>query len=177
MQTSPAFAVSSVPGIDSDHALAVLYTAHYGSLLRLAALLLGDRAACEDVVQEAYIKVALHKSRLRDHEKALAYLRQTVVNLSRSSLRRRVVALRHAPLPMPDGAPADEGAFAALERAAVVKALGQLPQRQREAVVLRFYGDLSEAQIAAAMGVSAGAVKSACSRGLATLAELLGDLS
>ena len=163
--------------IDADHALAVLYAQHYQSLLRLAALLLDEPAACEDIVQESYIRVATAKTALREPEKALAYLRQTVVNLSRSSLRRRLVVLRHAPKPLPEGAPADEGAFAALERQAVVRALAKLPPRQREAVVLRYYGDLSETQIAAAMGVTNGAVKSYCSRGLETLGTLLGDLA
>ena len=163
--------------VSADEALTTLYRQHYRSLLRLAALLLDEPAACEDVVQEAYIRVRSASGALRDPSKALAYLRQTVVNLSRSTLRRRLVALRHAPKPMPDAAGADEGAFARLERAAVVRALAELPRRQREAVVLRYYGDLSEAQIAAAIGVSPGAVKSYCSRGLAALAHLLEPLA
>lgn len=157
-------------GRDADDALTALYAGHYRSLVRLAGLLLTDVASCEDVAQEAYIKVHQSWHRIEDPDRALAYLRQAVVNLSRSKLRRRVVALRHAPKPMPDAASADEGAFAAVERARVVVALRALPKRQREAVVLRYYGDLSEGQTAAAMGCSVGAVKSYTCRGLAGLA-------
>ena len=108
-------------------------------------------------MQDAYLKV--HAAllgptpRLRDEDRALAYLRQTVVNLARSSLRRRLVARKHAPRPMPDAPSAEEGAYAEVERAAVVKALRDLPRRQREAVVLRYYGDLSEAAAAGVMGM------------------------
>lgn len=151
-----------------------LYAEHYGALVRLAALLLDDVTACEDVVQEAFVRV--HGARLRDPDRALAYLRQTVVNLSRSALRRRLVALRHLPRPAPDGAPADEGAYAAVERAAVVRALRALPRRQREAVVLRFWADLSEAQAASALGVSVGSIKGYTSRGLAALTVALEEL-
>lgn len=145
-----------------------LYVAHFASLVRLAALLLDEPAACEDVVQEAYIKVAAR--RLRDPEASLAYLRRTVLNLSRSAMRRRLVALRyltHAPSSVPDGVDA------LVDRDAMVRAVRALPRRQREAVSLRYYADLTEAQTAGVMGVSVGAVKSQTSRGLARLAELL----
>ena len=166
---------STVTVSDEDR-IASLYAQHYRSLIRLAALLLDEVAACEDVVQEAYIRVHNARGRLRDPDKALAYLRQTVVNLSRSTLRRRMVAARHAPRPMPDAASAEHDAYALVERDAVVAALRLLPRRQREAVVLRFYADASEAQAAAVMGVSVGAVKSYTSRGLTGLGALLEDL-
>jgi RNA polymerase sigma-70 factor (sigma-E family) len=157
-----------------------LYVAEYARLLRLAALLLDDLGSCEEIVQEAYIKVhaALSgpTSRLRDDDRALAYLRQTVVNLARSSLRRRLVARKHAPHPMPDAPSAEEGAYAQVERAAVVQALRGLPRRQREAVVLRYYGDLTEAAAAHVMGVSTGAVKAYTSRGLTGLKLALEEL-
>jgi RNA polymerase sigma-70 factor (sigma-E family) len=161
--------MSSTATVSDDDLLTTLYSVHYRSLLRLAALLLDDLAACEDVVQEAYIRVHGARARLRDQDKALAYLRQTVVNLSRSTLRRRVVAARHA-------ASAEHDAYALVERDAVVVALKALPRRQREAVVLRYYADATEAQAAAVMGVSVGAVKSYTSRGLAGLGALLEDL-
>jgi RNA polymerase sigma-70 factor (sigma-E family) len=163
---------------DADEALVALYTAHYRSLVRLSALLLRDAAAAEDVVQDAF--VAMHGSwrRLRDTDKALAYLRQAVVNRSRSRLRHLKVAERKAPALLPADASAslpsaEHGAMAALEREHVIKALRSLPQRQREVIVLRYYGDLSEAQIAEAMGISTGAVKSHASRGIGALRDRL----
>jgi RNA polymerase sigma-70 factor (sigma-E family) len=158
---------------DADEALVALYTAHYRSLVRLSALLLHDAAAAEDVVQDAF--VAMHGSwrRLRDPDKALAYLRQAVVNRSRSRLRHLKVVDRKAPAPMPDAASAEYGALASLDRAEVLACLRGLPQRQREVLVLRYYADLSEAQIADAMGISPGAVKSHASRGVIALRQRL----
>jgi RNA polymerase sigma-70 factor (sigma-E family) len=178
-EASPARAAPA-PTQTSEELLTALYVAEYARLLRLAALLIDDVGSCEEIVQEAYLKVHAALTgptpRLRDGDRALAYLRQTVVNLARSSLRRRLVARKHAPRPMPDAPSAEEGAYAQVERAAVVKALRELPRRQREAVVLRYYGDLTEAAAAAVMGVSAGAVKAYTSRGLAALTEALVDL-
>jgi RNA polymerase sigma-70 factor (sigma-E family) len=151
-----------------------LFVGHYAQLVRLAALLLGDAAAAEDVVQEAFIRVhrVLGRSRVSD---PLAYLRQAVVNLSRSDLRRRLLARRHAPHPLPDMASAEEDACTSLARREVVVALRALPARQREAVVLRYWADLTEAQAGELMGVSTGSVKAYTSRGLAKLGELLGE--
>ena len=159
-----------MPAADS---LTVLYAAHYRGLVRLAAYLTGDRDGAEEVVQDAYVKVLGRWGGLRDLDKGEAYLRQTVVNLSRSRLRHRVVVERHAPAPLPDAASAETGAISELDRTAVVSALAELPRRQREAIVLRYYADLSEAQTAYAMGISAGAVKSHTSRGMAALRHLL----
>ena len=149
-----------------------LYVGHYEQLLRLAVLLVGDMAAAEDVVQEAFIRVH-HTIESRPLHNPLAYLRQAVVNLARSELRRRLVRLRHAPRPMPDAASAEEGACAAISRQEVIVALRRIPARQREAVVLRYWADLPEAEIAALMGVSVGAVKSYISRGQSRLGLLL----
>jgi RNA polymerase sigma-70 factor (sigma-E family) len=145
------------------------YQTHYTSLLRLAALLLDDLGSCEDVVQEAFIRVHTARARVREPEKLLAYLRQTVVNLSRSTLRRRLIGLRLAPKPLPDAASAEEGAYDALERDALIQALRGLQRRQREVLVLRYYADLTEAQVAAALGVSIGSVKAYGSRGIEAL--------
>jgi RNA polymerase sigma-70 factor (sigma-E family) len=160
-------------GTAADVGLDALYARHYGSLVRLAALLLDHGTACEDVVQEAWIRVHLAAGRPDEPDAVLAYLRQTVVNLSRSTLRRRLVAQKHAPKPMPDAPSAEELAVEQVERGAVMQALRRLPRRQREAVVLRYYADQTEKQTAAAMGISLGAVKSATSRGLAALGRLL----
>ncbi len=158
---------------DADQSLVGLYRAHYRSLVRLAALLLDDVGSSEEVVQDAFISMHLSWGRLRDPEKALSYLRQTVVNRSRSRMRRRQVAAKHEPAPMPDAASAEILAMDLVERAAVVAALRLLPDRQREAVVLRYYGDLSENDIARAMAVSNGSVKTHLHRGLAALSRHL----
>ena len=157
----------------ADAAIAGLYGAHYRPLVRLALLLVHDLATAEEVVQDSF--VALHSGlhRLRDSEKAVAYLRAAVVNRSRSVLRHRVVVDRNAPKPAPDMPSAEHGALALLERSAVVSALRALPVRQREVVVLRFYADLSEAQIALTMGITRGAVKSHTSRAMAALRSVL----
>jgi RNA polymerase sigma-70 factor (sigma-E family) len=153
--------------------LTLLYTAHYRGLVRLAAFLTSDADSAEEVVQDAYVKVLGRWSGLRDLDKGEAYLRQAVVNQSRSRLRHRRVVERHDPAPPGDAASAESGALARLQRAAVVGALATLPRRQREALVLRYYTDLSEAQTAHAMGISAGAVKSHTFRGTAALRHLL----
>ena len=155
-----------------DDALAALYLAHFPSLVRLAAVLLDDVAACEDVAQEAYVRVAQARRRLRDPDAALAYLRTTVVNLSRSALRRRMVAGKYGfQLSRPDAE--GDSTVSVVERDAMLAAIRKLPRRPREAVALRYYSDLSEAQTAEVMGVRVGSVKAYTSRGLALLAEQL----
>jgi RNA polymerase sigma-70 factor (sigma-E family) len=157
----------------ADLSVIELYSVHYRPLVRLAAMLLRDTPTAEEVVQEAFI--AMHEGwyRLKDTEKALAYLRQAVVNRSRSVLRHRVVVEKNAPKPAPDMPSAEHGALVMLERSDVVAALRALPERQREAIVLRYYADLSEAEIAAAMRISRGAVKSHTARGMAALRTAL----
>jgi RNA polymerase sigma-70 factor (sigma-E family) len=125
------------------------------------------------VVQDSFIAMHTAWRRLRDTEKALSYLRQSVVNRSRSVLRHRVVVDKNAPKPAPDMPSAEQGAISLLERSAVIAALRTLPPRQREALVLKYYADLSEAQIAASMGISRGAVKSHTARGVAALRVVL----
>ncbi|MFF8500193.1 SigE family RNA polymerase sigma factor [Streptomyces anulatus] len=155
-------------GTTVDH-LTETYRAHYRSLLGLAALLLDDTASCEDVVQEAFIRVHSARNRVREPEKTLAYLRQTVVNLSRSALRRRILGLKLLSKPMPDMASAEEGAYDQLERDALIKAMKGLQRRQREVLVLRYFADMTEAQVAETLGVSLGSVKAYGSRGIAAL--------
>jgi RNA polymerase sigma-70 factor (sigma-E family) len=161
---------------DAAQAVNALYSAHYRSLVRLSVLLVRDLATAEEVVQDAF--VAMHGAwrRLRDPEKALSYLRQSVVNRSRSVLRHRAVVEKYAPKGLPDAPSAENGAIVELERSAVVKALSALPTRQREALVLRYYGDMSEAEIASTMGISRGAVKSHTARGMAALRSVLEQL-
>jgi RNA polymerase sigma-70 factor (sigma-E family) len=153
----------------ADEAVTVMYRAHYAALVRLAAVLVGDVATAEDVVQDSFI--AMHRAwrRLRDTGKALPYLRRSVINRSRSVLRHRTVVDKNLQKAPPDMPSAEHGAMVLLERHAVVAALRELPDRQREAIVLRYYADLSEAEIAAAMGISRGAVKSHTARGMSAL--------
>jgi RNA polymerase sigma-70 factor (sigma-E family) len=161
--------------VGADDLLTALYTAHYRELVRLAAFLTSDRDNAEEIVQDAYVKVHGSWRSLRDPAKAEAYLRTAVVNLSRSRLRRRQVVAKHQPEPLHDVASAESHAMQSGRRDSVLEALRQLPRRQREAVTLRYYGDLTEAQTAAAMGCSVGAVKSHTSRAMAALRPLLED--
>jgi RNA polymerase sigma-70 factor (sigma-E family) len=160
----------------ADEAVSWLFAAHYRTLVRLAALLLTDRSAAEEVVQDSYVRLHQRWSSLRDPDKALAYLRASVVNRSRSALRRRGVADRYVARTAPvDTVPsAEHGALRELDHAAMLTALRALPARQREVLVLRYYLDLSEAEIAEALGISRGAVKSHAARGVAALRETVG---
>ena len=158
---------------DADRVVTEIYHGEYKSLVRLAVLLVHDVPTAEEVVQDAFEAMHTAWRRLRDSEKALSYLRQAVVNKSRSVLRHRTVVDRNAPKPAPDEPSAEHGALALIERSAVVAALRTLPDRQREAIVLRYYADLSEADIAATMGISRGAVKSHTARAMAALKSIL----
>jgi RNA polymerase sigma-70 factor (sigma-E family) len=165
--------VSTQVDTDADGAVTELYSTHYRSLVRLAALLVRDLGTAEEVVQDAFVAMHGGWGRLRDNDKALAYLRQAVVNRSRSVLRHRQVVDRNAPKPAPDMPSAEHGAIALFERSAVIAALRTLPPRQREALVLRFYADMPEAQIAETMRISRGAVKSHTARAMQALRAVL----
>jgi RNA polymerase sigma-70 factor (sigma-E family) len=158
---------------DASDVVTEIYKAHYNQLVRLAVMLVHDVQTAEEVVQDAFEAMHLAERRLRDSEKALSYLRQTIVNRARSVLRHRKVVEMHAPKPAPDEQSAEHAALTLLERSAVTSALRALPERQREAIVLRYYGDFSEADIAKAMGISKGAVKSHTARAIAALKSLL----
>jgi RNA polymerase sigma-70 factor (sigma-E family) len=163
---------------DADTAVEELYAAHYRRLVRLSVLLVRDVETAEEVVQDAFVAMHGRWRRLRDPELALAYLRQAVVNRSRSVLRHRGVRDRHAEAERPvvrDHPGADETALATERRAALLDAIRGLPDRQREVLALRYYLDLSEAEIASTLGISRGAVKSHASRGVAALRTLMED--
>ncbi len=150
-----------------------LYTLHYRRLVRAAWMLVRDVPTAEEVVQDAFVSMNDAWQRLRDAENALAYVRQAVVNRSRSVLRHQMVIEKYLENAPPDMPSAEHGALISLDRAAVVAALQGLTARQREAIVLRYYADLSEAEIAKAMGISRGAVKSHTARGMAALRAAL----
>lgn len=155
----------------ASRAVTELYEQHALGLTRLAYVILGDREAAEDVVQEAFCGLYRAWDRLPDHERVLGYLRVSVVNGCRSALRRsrRVPVVLAAP-PAPS---AEAAALTGEEQRAAVAALRRLPPRQREALVLRYFGGLAEQEIAEAMGVSRGTVKSTAARGLAALDRML----
>jgi RNA polymerase sigma-70 factor (sigma-E family) len=163
--------------LDADTALEQLYAAHWRRLVRLAVLLLRDQGAAEEVVQDAFIAMHGRWRSLRDPDKAAAYLRQTVVNRSRSALRHRGVVERYVARQSAGGSAegADGPSLVADRRAAVLDALRALPTRQREVLALRYYLELSEIEIADALGISRGSVKAHASRGSATLRGLLTD--
>lgn len=158
----------------ADQVVTELYRAHYQSLVRMAAMLVGDTATAEEVVQDCFVGMHGAMRRLRETDKARNYLRRSVVNRARSVMRRRVVADRYLPPREQDMPSAEHGALALLERSAVFSALRTLPVRQREAIVLRFYLDLSEEQVAYAMNITRGAVKAHTARGKVALRSLLG---
>jgi RNA polymerase sigma-70 factor (sigma-E family) len=152
---------------------AALYSAHFRSLVRLATLLVQDVASAENIVNDSFVSLRGARDRRRSNQEVLSYLRASVVNRSRSVLRHRAVIDHNAPKPPPDMPSAEHGAMALIERSSVVAALRSLPDRQREVVVLRFYADLSDAQIAEAMGISRGAVKVHTARAMSALRRVL----
>ncbi len=169
----PVPAETHVDVTDADAAVSDLYGAHYRALVGLAVLLVHDTATAEGVVQDAFVATYAGLHQLRDNGEALSYLRAAVVRRSRRLVGHGVVADRNGPEPTSDMPSAERGALDLLERSAVVAALRKLPRGQREAVVLRYYGGLSEAEAAATMGITAGAVKRLISRAMAALRSVL----
>ena len=160
----------------AEAGVTALYQAHALGLMRLAHIMLGDRPSAEDVVQEAFCGLYRRWSHLSDTGRALQYLRMSVLNGCRSLQRRR-----KRPGAQPYDAQPVVSAEAAVitgeERREVMRALRQLPARQREAVVLRFYLDLSAEEIAATMGIGPSSVRSATHRALASLGRILRETS
>ena len=165
------------PPWDADAAVEHLYAAHWRQLVRLSTLLVRDAGTAEEVVQDAFVAMHGRWAGLREPDLALAYLRQAVVNRSRSVLRHRAVVGRHAArervLETTPGS--DHPTLEEARRSDVLDAMRALPQRQREVLALRYYLDLSETEIADTLGISRGAVKSHASRGAAALRARLGS--
>jgi RNA polymerase sigma-70 factor (sigma-E family) len=174
-------AVAYVPASDltaswtADEAVTRLFASHYRPLVRLAVLLLHDNDMAEEIAQDAFVALHQHWGGLRDPDRAVAYLRQSVVNRGRSALRHRGVVDRflRRQSEQRTAPSAEAGALDAHIHGEVLAAVRLLPRRQREALALRYYLDLSEAQTAEAMGVSPGAVKSHTARALAALRRTL----
>jgi RNA polymerase sigma-70 factor (sigma-E family) len=152
-----------------------LYRDHRMRMVRLAVLLVDDPSTAEDVVQEAFAGLHRHWAGLRDEAAAVGYLRTAVVNGSRSVLRRRRTARDYVPPHQVNARSAESLALLSAEHQAVVDALATLPPRQREVLVLRYYGGLSEAEIADATGISRGTVKSTASRAIDAVARVMGS--
>lgn len=156
---------------DASQAVTAIYQGHALGLTRLAFIMLGNRQSAEDVVQEAFCGLYRAWGRMPDHGNALGYVRASVLNGCRSALRRtrRVPRL----LALPAAASAEAAVLAGEERRETLAALRRLPPRQCEALVLRYFAELPEHEIALAMGVSRGTVKSTTSRALAALGRML----
>ncbi|WP_353648975.1 SigE family RNA polymerase sigma factor [Nakamurella sp. A5-74] len=150
-----------------------LYRSHRMGMVRLAILLVDDISSAEDAVQEAFAGLYKQWGSLRDTGAAVGYLRTAVVNSCRSMLRRRRTARAYVPPDPGTARSAESLAIMSHEHRAVVEALSGLAPRQREVLVLRYYGGLSEAEIAEATGLSKGTVKSTASRAVGKLGELM----
>ena len=160
---------------DADAGVERLFRTERLRMVRLALLLVDDRETAEDVVQDAFAALHQRWPQLRDADAALGYLRTSVVNGARSVLRRRWTVRRN-PQPAADALtaePADGRALLEDEHRQVLRALRALPSRQREVIVLRYWAELSEAEVATTLGISRGAVKSGASRGRDAIAAAL----
>jgi RNA polymerase sigma-70 factor (sigma-E family) len=158
---------------DRTSAVTALFEAHYASLVRMARLLVDDRETAEDVVMDAFASLYRRWTAVRDPDEAHRYVRSCVLNGARSQLRRRRLRRRHE-----SGSPQQEATRVGLDtdeadRCTVTQLLRTLPYRQRQVLVLRYFVDMTEAQIAYELGVSPGSVKTHASRGLAALARAL----
>jgi RNA polymerase sigma-70 factor (sigma-E family) len=151
-----------------------LYLAHYRTLVRLAALLVQDLATAEEIVQDAFVAVHAAWRRLPDADHAVHYLRRSVIDRSRSALRQREVADKLSPVTVPAARRASREANIEVERSAFVSALWTLPIWQREVVVLRYFADLPETQVASATGISEAAVRSHTTEAMSSLRTELG---
>lgn len=167
---------SPEPAQAAGQAVAELYEAHALSLIRLAYVMLGDRPAAEDVVQEAFLGLYKRWGTLRDTASAPAYLRSSVLNGCRMVLRSRARRDDRAIGELPWES-AEATALIGEEHRQLLRAIRGLPPRQRETVVLRYYLDLSEEEIARSMGIRRGTVKSGMSRALAALGRRMREYS
>jgi len=170
---APARVVASADSaIDVDALVVNMFRQEASSLVRLARLFVDDRNAAEDLVQEAFIRLARSAHKIRDVEKAPAYLRSIVLNLARDSNRRGLVSLRHH-LPSDEQASVDDQITLREDQQRVIETLRELPHRQRDCIVLRYYDELGIDEIATTLGISRNSVKTHLSRGLDSLERKL----
>lgn len=152
-----------------------LYRQHHRALVRFASFVAPEDGMAEDLVQDAFVRLYKARGRVQDPDKIPAYLRTTIVNLARGRGRHLGVVKRKRPAPPPDVASAEEGALAGERHREVVAALRQLSERQRACLVLRYYEELTETEIADELGISVGSVRTHVARGRAALAQLMGE--
>jgi RNA polymerase sigma-70 factor (sigma-E family) len=152
-----------------------LYHREALALVRLARLFTDDRTGAEDIVQEAFIRLYHSADRISDTKKSAAYLRSIVINLARDYNRRGLLSLRHVDSMIDDRRPTipEDESLRTESQNEVIKALQALSGRQRECLVLRFYFDLSEKEIAETLAISTNSVKTHCRRGLEALGPML----
>lgn len=162
------------PVTDVDALVVRLFEQEGRSLVRLVRLFVDDRNAAEDLVQEGFIRLARSAHRITDESKAAAYLRSIVLNLARDHNRRGLVSLRHH-LPLDDRRASREDEIVLQDdQQQVIDALRELPHRQRDCIVLRYYEELGIDDIAASLGISRNSVKTHLKRGLASMERVLG---
>lgn len=152
-----------------------LYHEEAAALVRLARLFTDDRTGAEDIVQEAFIRLYHAADRIQDPKKSAAYLRSIVLNLARDTNRRGLLSLRHQDSMIDERKPEnpDERVVRNESQAEMIAALNHLSVRQRDCLILRFYYELSEAEIAETLSISPNSVKTHCRRGLAALGPML----
>lgn len=173
-----AVAGGSPAAVDRDALITRLFASEGAALVRLARLFTDDRTAAEDLVQEAFVRLHRAADRVREPDKAAAYLRSIVLNLARDHNRRGLMSLRHRDAERLDRSPeplTEDRLEADARQQTILDALRDLPQRQRDCLVLRFYLELSSTEIAETLGITANSVKTHYRRGLASLRELLGE--
>ena len=169
-------AVAVFTGVDRDALIAELFAVEGTRLVRLARLFTDDRNAAEDLVQEAFIRLHRAAHRINDPAKATPYLRSIVINLARDHNRRGLMSLRHQEaLPAGSTPDAPEDVLVLNEaRQRVLEEVRELSPRQRDCILLRYYLELTEAEIAALLEISKNSVKTHCRRGMETLRSRMG---
>ena len=164
---------SNVSWASIDLLVGEIYRAEAANLVRLARFFVDDRDAAEDLVQEAFIRLARSAHKIRDRERVAAYLRSIVLNLARDHNRRGLVSLRHQPAADPTPPSIDDAMAVREDQRMVIEALRHLPIRQRDSLVLRYYLELGVPEIAQTLGLSPNSVKTHLSRGLRALEQRL----
>jgi RNA polymerase sigma factor (sigma-70 family) len=162
--------------VEAETLVGRLYNAEGRSLVRLARLYVDDRDAAEDIVQEAFLRLARHASKIDDVERAPAYLRSIVLNLARDHNRRGLVSLRHhaaAGREIDVGDDADDRLVRTEDHRRVLDAVRCLPARQRDCITLRYFEEYSIERIASTLGVSVNSVKTHLKRAMAALDRTL----